>query len=186
MDKTWVRTLKHWMITLFIAVNIALIIKTYVFNIAIVSGHSMFPTLNDGDRLITNNVSVVFKNYERGDIVILEAPYQEGKLYIKRIIGLPGDIIRIEGGKVFLNGEELEENYINTNFTHYYKENEWIVPPENVFVLGDNREKGASNDSRYFGYVPINALKGMPVIKFYPWNSFSTITKDSLSESFLF
>ena len=146
-------------------------IKTFIFNTTYVLGNSMYPTLHERDRLFANKIPLYFSGPDRGDIVVLEAPDHPNKDYIKRVIGIGGDTVAIIDGKVYLNGELLEEDYIEKGaYTHVYSENYWEVPEGYVFVLGDNREEGASKDSRYFGCVPLESIKGIANFRYYPFN----------------
>ncbi len=161
--------LMEWIKSIFIAVIIAMFIKTFIFNTTYVLGNSMYPTLHERDRLIANKIPLYFSGPKRGDIVLLDAPDDTKKKYIKRVIGIEGDKIEIIDGKVYLNGEELEEDYIEKNsYTHTYNEDTWEIKDGYVFVLGDNRLQGASKDSRFFGSVPKESIKGITRIRFFP------------------
>lgn len=161
----------EWIKSILLAIVIAILIKTFVFNTTYVLGNSMYPTLHERDRLFANKLPLFFSGPDRGDIVVLEAPDAENKDYIKRVIGIGGDTVAIIDGKVYLNGKVLEEDYIEEgSYTHVYSENYWEVPEGYVFVLGDNREEGASKDSRYFGCVPLESIKGIVNFRYYPFN----------------
>lgn len=161
----------EWIKSILLAIIIAVLIKTFIFNTTYVLGNSMYPTLHEKDRLFANKLPLYFSGPDRGDIVVLEAPDAENKDYIKRVIGIGGDTVAIIDGKVYLNGKILEEDYIEEgSYTHVYSENYWEVPEGYVFVLGDNREEGASKDSRYFGCVPLESIKGIASFRYYPFN----------------
>jgi len=163
--------LVEWIKSIVIAIAIAVFIKTFIFNSTYVLGNSMYPTLHAKDRLFAVRVPLYFRGPERGEIVVLEAPDSENKDYIKRVIGIEGDKIEILGGKVYLNGELLKEDYIDEGaYTHTYHVDSWVVPKGEVFVLGDNREEGASKDSRFFGCVPVESLKGITGFRYFPLN----------------
>lgn len=168
--------LMEWIKTIFIAVIVALCIKSFVFNTTLVIGESMYPTLQEKDRLFINKYSIPFKGYNRGDIVILRAPDVRNKSYIKRVIGVVGDTIEIIDGKVYLNGKMLEESYIEKDsYTHTYYEEKWEVPEGYVFVLGDNRREWASKDSRFFGCIPVSSLKGKADYRYFPFDNFGKL-----------
>lgn len=168
-------SIKSWLITFFLSINLAILLRTYLTGVVVVSGYSMFPTLTDGDKVVTLSVSIIHVDYERGDIVLLKAPSDDGKIYVKRIIGIAGDEIEIKEGKVILNGEILEEDYISQDYTGTYEKSSWIVPFGEVFVMGDNREPMASNDSRIFGCIPLDSLMGKANLRIYPFHSFGKI-----------
>jgi len=159
----------EWIKSIGLAVVIAVLIKTFVFNTTYVLGNSMYPTLHERDRLFANKLSLYFGGPSRGDVVVLEAPDVPKKDYIKRVIGIEGDIVEIIDGKVYLNGSLLKEDYIDEDaYTHVYDKNRWVVPEDHVFVLGDNRDEGASKDSRYFGCISIETIKGITGFRYFP------------------
>jgi signal peptidase I len=127
----------------------------------VIAAPSMENTLRVGDRLI---VSRLVGNLERGDLVLFRYPADSSKIFIKRVIGLPGDRIRIENKQVIRNGVRLAEDYAThrTGDVDELRDNfgEVVVPPDAVFVLGDNREN--SLDSRYFGFVPRKDVVARP------------------------
>lgn len=135
-----------------------------VFNFSIVRGSSMSPGIKDGDRILVDHVSLLFRDVQRGDIVVLQYPLDPTLDYVKRVIGLPGDEVRIDGGRVWVNGESLEEPYIAEPDprTHLAQ----TVEPGCLFVLGDNRPH--SSDSREFGQVPLQNLVGLVNLRVWP------------------
>lgn len=162
----------EWIKSIALAIIVAILIKTFIFNTTYVLGSSMHPTLNEKDRLFTNKLTLYFSEPDQGDIVVLKAPDNPSKDYIKRIIGLAGDTVEIIDGKVYLNGEMLEEDYLDEGaYTQTYDESQWIVPEGQVFVLGDNRKEGASKDSRYFGCIPVDSIKGKANFRYFPFDS---------------
>jgi len=161
----------EWIKSIVIAVALALFIKTFIFNSTYVLGKSMYPTLHEKDRLFAVKLPLYFREPRRGEVVVLEAPDSEDKDYIKRVIGIEGDKIEIFKGEVYLNGNKLEENYITDgSYTHIYEQDTWLVPEDEVFVLGDNRKEGQSKDSRYFGCVSLDGIKGITGFRYFPFN----------------
>ncbi len=161
----------EWTKSILLAIVIAVLIKTFIFNTTYVLGNSMYPTLHEKDRLFSNKIPLYFSGPKRGEIVVLKAPDFPNKDYIKRVIGIGGDTVAIIDGKVYLNGELLEEDYIEEgSYTQVYGDNYWEVPEGYVFVLGDNRGEGASKDSRYFGCVPVESIKGVTSFRYFPFN----------------
>ena len=162
----------EWIKSIGIAVIIAVLIKTFVFNTTYVLGNSMYPTLHERDRLFALKVPLYFDGPHRGDVIVLEAPDNTNKDYIKRVIGVAGDKVEIIDGKVYVNDVVLEEDYLEKDaYTHIYNESNWTVPEGEVFVLGDNREEGASKDSRYFGCITIDSIKGVTGFRYFPFDN---------------
>lgn len=161
-----------WLKSIGSAIVIAILIKAFVFNTTYVLGNSMYPTLHERDRLFAVKIPLYFSGPHRGDVIVLEAPDNVNKDYIKRVIGLEGDKVEIKDGRVYVNDNLLEEDYIDKNsYTHTYEEKSWMVPKGEVFVLGDNREEGASKDSRYFGCISLDSIKGITGFRYFPFDN---------------
>ena len=159
----------EWIKSIALAIAIAFLIKTFVFNTTYVLGNSMYPTLLEKDRLFALKIPLYFGGPEIGDIVVLEAPDNPKKDYIKRVIATSGDKVEIIDGKVYINDEILEEDYIvGDSYTYAYDNSIWIVPEGELFVLGDNRAEGASKDSRYFGTITKKSVKGVTGFRYFP------------------
>ena len=170
-EKTKNETME-WIKSIALAIVVAILIKSFIFNTTYVLGSSMYPTLHEKDRLFTNKVVLYFTEPNVGDIIILKAPDNPDKDYIKRVVGLPGDKVEIIDGKVYLNGKVLDEYYLEEgSYTLTYDETQWLVPEGYVFVLGDNRAEGASKDSRYFGCIPIDSIKGKANFRYFPFDN---------------
>jgi len=165
--------------TIAVSLIIFFFLNHFVFQPHEVNGLSMYPTLHDKDRLLTSKFSYRFGKPAYGDIVVFKAPGHEEYDYIKRIIGLAGDKIKLADGKVFRNGTELDEKlYLNssvqTNGERYLRNNEeTTVPNDTIFVMGDNRNN--SSDSRDFGPVPNNNIVGKAWVMYWPLNSIGVI-----------
>lgn len=145
-----------------------------------VTGESMEPTLHDKEQIIVEKLSMNFGELERGDIVVFNSPENPDILIIKRLIGLPGDTVMLEDGKVYLNGNMLEETYIRngteTKGKTKLKEGvEAKIPNDTVFVLGDNRTN--STDSREFGPVKTEDVIGRAFMVYYPFDSFRKVSR---------
>jgi signal peptidase I len=124
----------------------------------------MEPNLHPNQRLIIEKVSYRFGMPERGDVVVLKLPGRGSDPLIKRVIGLPGETIEIRGGYVYVDGERLQEPYLHVRTRGNTSPRE--VCDGCVFVLGDNRN--ASNDSRFFGPVPVDQIVGRAWIRYWP------------------
>lgn len=165
------------MIHIGIAVIIGVFIVNFVAQITIVNGSSMEKTLQDGDRLIIEKISPRIGNIKRGDIVTIDDPIKlstDTRPIIKRVIGIEGDHVQIRDGKVFVNGEELKEDYINGDTTYEVNEqySDIIVEEGYIYVLGDNRLLGMSKDSRTIGTASMEYVTGKALLRFYPFNKF--------------
>lgn len=168
-DKENKNEMIEWIKSISFAIIVAVFINTFLFNSTYVLGNSMQPTLHEKDRLFSIKVSLFFKGPERGDIAIIKAPDNDKKDYIKRVIGVEGDLVEIIEGRVYVNQKLLEEDYIEQDsYTHIYNMDTWEVPENEVFVLGDNREKNASKDSRTFGTVDVKSVKGITGFRYFP------------------
>ena len=153
-----------------IAVALALVfwvVRPFVIEAYRIPSESMVPTLEIGDRVLANKFIYRFIDPKRGDIVVFDS-IDEGddQTLIKRVVGVAGDEIRVQGGILYVNGEPQEEPYLNDNspFVGFYGPT--VVPEDNVFVMWDNR--GNSADSRVFGPRPLENLKGEAFIRFWP------------------
>lgn len=162
---------KEWLQSIIFAVIIAFILKFFIIDFVYVDGMSMYPTLNNGDRIIVNLIGYRFSEPSYGDIVTLH--YDANTVYVKRIIGKGGDRISIKDNVVYRNGEALDENYINTE--DYPDFEEVTVPAGKFFVMGDNRAH--SSDSRYInlGFVDRSQIIGKVFFRFWPFNTFGLI-----------
>lgn len=165
--------------TLVIALVVVILIKLFVLDATKVSGNSMLNTLHDGDMFFVNKVEKYMGGYERGDIVILEAPDYYNRIYIKRIVGLPNDTIELKDDKVYINGEEYKEDYTSTDETLQTSDkSKWTLDSNQYFVMGDNRLPGASNDSRSFGPIYGDTIIGHAFLRFYPFSDIGFVDKE--------
>jgi signal peptidase I len=124
---------------------------------------SMRETLFPGDFVLVNKMAYRFGELGRGDIVVFDPPVPSTEPYIKRVIGLPGDVITMRNGQVFINNELLSESYIASDTR---TNGEWHVPDDSFFVMGDNRNN--SSDSRAWGTVPLENIIGEAVFIYWP------------------
>lgn len=211
-NKKIIKEIGGWIICIVIAVILALLIKYFILTPTVVKQESMYPTLEENQRLILNRLGRTFKQMpKRGDIITFEAPtvtyrteedtdisnpvaiYEDeernifesfsynvleiGKTsYIKRVIGLPGDHVQIKNDKVYINEEELEEDYLQPGIITDDAEgmfSDIIVPENTVFAMGDNRN--SSVDCRAFGCIPLERIEGKVLIRFWPLNEFGKV-----------
>ncbi|MGF7056721.1 signal peptidase I [Brassicibacter mesophilus] len=155
-----------------IALIISILIENYIIGLTIVSGESMLYTIKNNDRVLINKICYIYNNPKRGEIVVFNPPIEkrQQELFIKRVVAVPGDSFKVEKNRVYINDLLLNENYILDNDfkDRDYNLVEGIVPDGYVFVMGDNRNN--SNDSRMFGLVPMENIKGKAITKVWPVN----------------
>ncbi len=156
-----------WVKTIALALLITFFIKIFIFDLTRIQGASMENTLFTDDIVVIEKISRnITHKYKRGDLIIFQSPIEE-KLYVKRIIGMPGDKVELREGKFYINGTELDEPYYTTgSFTESKGENQWFLAYDEYFMVGDNRPK--SNDSRKFGPVYENNFIGRALIRIWP------------------
>ena len=203
--KAIVKEILEWVYCIIIAIALALIIRYFIGTPTVVQQTSMKPTLEQGERLILNRICRTFNTgYNRGDIITFEAPkkiqvsspkaeYEDEPTnlfskfayyvleanktsFIKRIVGMPGEHVIIKNGKVYINGEQLEEKYLQSGVITEAKNSnlsDFIVPEGYVFAIGDNRQ--GSMDCRYFGCIPIEKIESKVWIRFWPLNLFGKV-----------
>lgn len=159
-----------------LAFLIAIVLRAYCFNITMVHGPSMYPTLKDGDNLLTSKVTYVFSEPERGDIIVLQAPDSPGEDYIKRIVGMPGDHLVISEGRVYINDELLDEPYLNGVSTNGAED--VIIPNGYYFVMGDNRDESRDSRTDKVGLISRNSIVGKSVFRLFPFSDFGSLYKD--------
>ncbi len=162
------------------AVSIFLFVYLLILQPHKIKGSSMDPTFLDGEFLLTDKISYRFGEAQRGDVVVFKAPPDEQNEFIKRIIGLPGDTVKVEGGKVYINSILLDETYLPTNLQtasgNFALEGaELTVPENNFFVLGDNR--GHSYDSRNFGFINKTKIVGRAWLLYWPPSKAGVVKK---------
>jgi signal peptidase I len=149
-----------------ISVAISLFIILFLYQPVRVEGTSMLPRLEDQDRLFINKFAYRFESIHRGDVVVFLYPGDHSKSYIKRIIALPGDDLRIDHGKVWVNGVALNEAYVPIRYRDDRSQSDLIIPPGDFWVMGDHRS--ISSDSRDFGPVPGPLIYGKAAFVYWP------------------
>lgn len=148
--------------TIILAVVLYFLIDSVIARVR-VENLSMVPTLQPGEFLLVNRMASRIGNYHRGDIIIFHFPQDPQEDYIKRLIGLPGDVVKAENGAVSVNGQVLDESYISNPVSY---SGEWLVPENAYFVLGDNRN--ISSDSHSWGFVPAENVVGKALAVYWP------------------
>jgi signal peptidase I len=169
--------------TVVVALVISVVLYLFIMTPHEVVGNSMHPTYKNGEMLMANKVLYKFKEPTRGDVIIFK--YSDTQDFIKRIIGLPGETVMLKDGKLYINGNLLDESTylsssIYTNGGDYLKEGETITIPEGrYFVCGDNRPH--SSDSRMFGPIDSKDIKGKAWIVYFPFDQFRLVKHESYS-----
>jgi signal peptidase I len=164
--------LRSWGIDLLVSVIVSVIIIFCLYQPVRVEGTSMLPVLQDEDRLLINKFaysrvgSMVGEDIHRGDVVVFYYPYDTTKSYIKRAIALPGDILRIDHGRVYVNDVAVKEPYVPAKYTDDRSQPEMVIPAGMYFMMGDHRS--VSSDSREFGPVPRKLIYGRAAFVYWP------------------
>ena len=166
-----------------IVVGVTLLVETFVIVNAVIPSASMEPTIMTGDHIFGNRLAYKFGDPERYDIIIFRYPDDESQLFIKRIIGMPGDTVEIRDGDVFVNQEEIPlsdefcsvQDMTSLDMNRTVLSNPFTVPDDCYFVLGDNRLN--SKDSRYWKnpFVQRNKILGKAVFRYWPLNTITVI-----------
>lgn len=186
-DQSFVKKneLLEWTKALIIAAALVFLIRWLAFTPFIVDGESMQPNFHNGERMIVNKLVYDFRDPKRFEVIVFLAPV--GKDFIKRVIGLPGDKIRVDGDNVYINGEPISEPFIQAeidlaasegriyNSSQISITEEITVPENSLFVMGDNRPN--SRDSRFsdVGFVPYDTIVGRADVVYWPLSSFRLI-----------
>lgn len=150
---------------------VALAITTFIGFASVVEGSSMEPTLHSGDRLIVDALTYRFREPRRGEVIVFRNP-STGERYIKRVVGLPGDVVVIRDGAVYVNGRRLVEDYVQG--PTIAARSVFVVPKKCVFVLGDNRPGSADSRSEV-GFLPLDKVLGRALIRFWPLSQLDVI-----------
>ena len=155
-----------WLRDLIISLSISAFIIIFLYQPVKVEGTSMMPSLDDQERIFVNKFVYRMEAIQRGDIVVFRYPRDPSKSFIKRVIGIAGDRIRIDTGQVFVNDVSLEEDYVPSDYADQRSYPEIVVPANAYFLLGDHRTM--SNDSRDFGAVQQTFIYGKAVFGYWP------------------
>lgn len=180
----------EWIKALAIAGLLVFVIRWFLVSPFIVDGDSMRPNFHDRERIIVNKILYDIREPQRGEVIVFHVP-EEGRDFIKRVIGVPGDTVKVEDDKVYINGQQIEENYLKEAYEKahaagdlYNQQDELSdfpndrfpdgkIPEGTLFVMGDNRSN--SEDSRMIGYIPMDRVVGRADLVFWPLNAFHFI-----------
>jgi len=157
---------RGWAKDILLAVVIAILMVVFLYQPVKVEGTSMQPELVDQERIFVNKFVYHFEEIHRSDIVVFWYPKDPSKSFIKRVIGIPGDVVSIKNGRVYVNAQLLEERYVPRSYQDLDSFPTMRVKEDHYYVLGDHRN--ASNDSRSWGLVPRKYIYGKAVFRYWP------------------
>ena len=160
------RVINSWARDLFFSAVVIFFIVIFLYQPVKVEGGSMEPGLEDQERIFINKLAYRLESIERGDIVVFRYPRDPRKSFIKRVIAVPGDKVRISSGRVYVNDKRLAEPYVPSDYMDAKSYPETILPPNYYFMMGDHRSM--SNDSREFGPVHRSYIYGKAVFGYWP------------------
>ncbi|MFC5471990.1 signal peptidase I [Cohnella suwonensis] len=181
--------LTEWIKALAIAGILVFVIRWLLLSPFIVDGPSMQPNFWNRERIIVNKIIYDIRDPKRGEVIVFHVP-DEGRDFIKRVIGVPGDTVKVDGDTVYINGQPIEEKYLKSAYEEAHAKGEkynyrtdgsfpndsfpdGVVPEGTVFVMGDNRPN--SEDSRMIGYIPQSRIVGRADLIFWPLKNFSFV-----------
>jgi signal peptidase I len=161
---------REWAETLIVALAVALLIRTFIVQVYLVEGPSMEPTLYTGERVFVNKLVYRFRQPHPGEIIVLQDPNTPQRELIKRVIAVAGETVEMKKGIVYVNGQPLKEDFINTAIRSTNDMPPQTIPEGNVWVMGDNR--GMSFDSRNIGPIAVKKIDGEAFFMFWPIDQF--------------
>jgi signal peptidase I len=156
----------EWMESIAIALLVAFLLRFFVFDVVLVEGKSMNPTLDSGDRIIVTKLNYRFGKPQYSDIVVFKNPDDPKVRYIKRVIGVEGDSVEIKEGKVYVNDQILTEPYLLEPAAGDYPKT--VVPEGTIFALGDNRNYSRDSRNSHVGFIPIRNIIGKAKLRIWP------------------
>ncbi len=158
--------MRSWLRDTAVSIIVSAFIIVFLYQPVRVEGTSMLPMLEDQDRLFINKMAYRVGEIHRGDVVVFLYPRDHQKSYIKRVIAVPGDDLRIDHGRVYVNGARVEERYVPSRYADDRSEAEMVIPQHSYFVMGDHRS--ISSDSRDFGTVDRALVYGKAAFVYWP------------------
>ncbi|MRH41864.1 signal peptidase I [Aquibacillus halophilus] len=165
MYKYKIPTKREWLISVILIVLFGFTLLSLIFSTSLVQGGSMSPTLQDGDKVIFNKAIYFLEEPSRGDIVVIKKPV---KNYVKRIIGLPNEVIEVKENDLYINGESYNQNFLEEGRDNIYEFGPITIPEESYFVMGDNRD--ISIDSRNgLGFITKEEIIGRSELILFPF-----------------
>lgn len=164
---------RGWILAIVLAVAAALLIRAFCFEIILVDGESMMPTLETDERIGVEKMSRYASLPDRGDIIITRYPDMDGT-FVKRTVGLPGEVVEIRDSTVYINGEPLSEPYVSDE--PYADMEPVLIPQDHIFVMGDNRAHSMDSRASYIGPISRDAIIGHGVFVLWPFDNMHMIS----------
>lgn len=158
--------------TIVVVVPTALFIKAFIVQSSLVFSGSMIPTMGIGDRLIVNKLSFYYRTPKRGDIIVFESPSGDGREFVKRLVGLPGETIEVKRGIIYIDNSPITFEGVRI-LRDYSRFGPFEIPEGEYFFMGDNRSN--SSDSRFWGTVPADELIGRAILTYWPVSNIQLI-----------
>lgn len=178
-EPSFFRELMGWVVYIAIIIGLTYLIITFVGQRTRVEGHSMNPTLQDGDNLIVDKISYRFRDPKRYEIIVFPYQYEENTYYIKRIIGMPGETVQIIGGYVYIDGEKLNEHYgAEVMNSPGIAEEPITLGEDEYFVLGDNRNHSSDSRDPNVGVLKRSDLIGRAWVRIWPFDSIGVVVHE--------
>lgn len=165
--------IKETVITIAIAFILALVLRATIVEGREIPSGSMRPTIDEGDRVLVNKVVYHLREPERGEIIVFEPPVPSEYDFVKRVIGLPGDVVEVKNEKVYINGTALKEDYIKEAPEYNY--GPVTVPEDGLFVMGDNRNSSYDSHQWEGAWLKIDKVKGEAFVRYWPLNRLGKI-----------
>ena len=166
-------SVRSWIRDLLVSVVVAVFIIVFLYQPVRVEGTSMLPRLEDQDRLFINKLAYRVGDIHRGDVVVFQYPFDRQKSYIKRVIALPGDELRIDHGRVSINGQRVDEPYVPPRYADDRSLPDETIAAHEYFVMGDHRS--ISSDSREFGAVDRTLIYGKAAFVYWPFDQVGVV-----------
>ena len=171
------RELRGWTRDLAVVLGLVIVIMIFLYQPVKVEGTSMNPLLSDQERIFINKFVYRFEPIERGDVVVFWYPLDRSKSFIKRVVGLPGEMLEIRSGHVYVDGRALRDQFVPSGYLDDSNYGPLRIMAGEYFVMGDHRD--SSNDSRVFGPVPQSFIYGKAVFAYWPVEHFGSLSSSS-------
>ncbi|RJX24072.1 MAG: signal peptidase I [Dethiobacter sp.] len=162
--ETLKKEIGEWARSILLAIVLAVLIRLFFFQVTVVEGTSMFPTLKNHERLIVNKAVYYLKQPHKGEIIVFN--FSPRRDFIKRVVALEGDVVEIKNGRLFVNNQSIEEPYIKNYNTMDF--GPAVIPQGHAFVLGDNRNNSMDSRDPAVGYISLEQIKGKASLVFWP------------------